>query len=58
MPDTLVQTDTETNKNILFAAMAAALLHRLDKKLPETAAKTIRRKLGVAKGETTNLDGG
>lgn len=29
-PDTLVGTDAETNKDILVAAMAAALLQRLD----------------------------
>lgn len=35
--------------------MAAALLNRLDEKLPESAAETMRRKLGVV--QTTNLDG-
>ena len=53
----LIKTNADTNKEILVSGMAAALLNRLDQKLPERAAETMRRKLGVAKVQTTNLDG-
>ena len=53
----LIKTDADTNKDILVTAMAAALLNKLDQKLPERVAETMRRKVGVAKVQTTNLDG-
>ena len=40
-----------------MAAIAAAMVDRLDQKLPEVKAETLIQKLGVLKGQTTILDG-
>ena len=34
------------------------MVYSMDHKLPEAEAETLRRKLGVAKGQTTYLDSG
>ena len=39
-PDTLVKADADTNEDILIAAMAAALVERMDQKLSEAEAET------------------
>ena len=57
-PDTFVKVDADTNEDIKIAALAAALVGRLDQKIPEVKAETLSRNLGVLKGQTTILDGG
>ena len=49
--------DVDTDEDILIAAMASALVERMDQKLSEAETATLSLKLGVAKGQSTNLDG-
>ena len=51
--DALIEGDTDTNKDKLVAVKAAALVDRLDHKLPEAEAETVGRRLGDCQGRTT-----
>ena len=50
--DTLIEKDDDTNEDTLVAVKSAALVDRLDAKLPEAETETLERRLGDSKGRT------